>query len=300
MFSEMCDKQNFVENSLFLFSPVSFFPSSFFSLCPFHFIFYMSRISTLPDQALLRLSRHLGLSDMVALRSVPGAKYDEFLQRHPQVWSSQHLLFPTNDPAITDDFIRRTVPTIPRSYDIREMRLVGLPLTWAGFLFIFDHFGHSVDRIYLTASEQTLQDLARHLCIFAGNLALLQHENKIPITFRQYVFTQAECEQTLAHTDYMGQSSLSGMRHLLERWTLDDPPFEHRAELHIECTDHSSSFDQSIHQIYFIAAFLAGRHELRHGTNKRTRDNDDLSLKKQRRRQDNALSPINATSLGCT
>ncbi|KAI8140851.1 hypothetical protein BJV82DRAFT_621381 [Fennellomyces sp. T-0311] len=266
----------------------------------------MSRLSKLPDKVLIRLSYYLGLGDMVALRSAD-AKWNEFLQRHPEVWSSNHLLFPKDDSTITDEFIRRNIPTIPRSYAVREMRLEGLPLTWAGFLYIFDHFGHSVDRIHLAASEATLADLARHLCIFAGNLALLQHENKIPITFRQYAISQTEYENTLAQTNYMGQNNLRGMRRLLESLTLDDPPFEHLAELNIESTDHTSSFDQheNIHQIYFIAAFLAGRHELRHFNNKRTREDDDVSLRKHRRRQDNSLpsSMQNNTpqpSLGCT
>ncbi|KAI9497475.1 hypothetical protein BDB00DRAFT_745574, partial [Zychaea mexicana] len=176
--------------------------------------------------------------DLVTLRSAD-ARLEEFLHGHPEVWTNSHLLFPADDSTITDEFVQRTVPKIPRSYALREMRLVNLPLTWAGLLWIFDHFAHSVDRIYLAAPEATLADLARHLSIFAGNLALLQDENKIPITFRQYAINHAEYEDTLAQTDYMGRSTLRGLRRHLETLRLDDPPFERLAELYVESTDHS-------------------------------------------------------------
>ena len=257
----------------------------------------MSQLTRLPNNVLIRISNYLRLGDLVTLQSAD-ADLEDFLHRHPEVWTT-NLFFPANDMTITDDFIRRHVPKIPRSYALREMRLVNLPLTWAGFLWIFDHFAHSVDRIRVKASEQTLTDLARHLSIFAGNLAVLQHENKIPITFRQYAINHSEYENTLwihqqtedynnristigSHSSHSisnsgrgsnnnnnnNNTTLENLRRYLENLRLDDPPFEQLAELYVECTDQSSSVsvdtheNNPIHQIYFVTSFLSGGHDL--------------------------------------
>ncbi|KAI9255813.1 hypothetical protein BDA99DRAFT_517713 [Phascolomyces articulosus] len=257
----------------------------------------MSRFIRLDDKILKRICIYLRLDDLVTLRSV-NPLLEEFLHKHPDIWTTgNNLCFLPNDATITDDYIRRHIPNIPRSYALREMKLINLPLTWTGFLWIFDHFAHSVDRIHVKASEQTLTDLARHLSIFAGNLAVLQHENKIPITFRQYAINHTQYENTMVQSDYMGRSNLKGLRRYLETLKLDDPPFEQLAELYIECTDPSPSSSSAeddasspssiyphhnennpIYQIYFIASFLAGGHSLSRQSrpnNKRAREEEE-------------------------
>ncbi|KAG2227646.1 hypothetical protein INT45_004687 [Circinella minor] len=270
----------------------------------------MSQLTRLPNNILIRISNYLRLGDLVTLQSAD-ANLEDFLHRYPEVWTT-NLFFPPNDMTITDGFIRHNVPKIPRSYALREIKLVNLPLTWAGFLWVFDHFAHSVDRIHVKASEQTLTDLARHLSIFAGNLAVLQHENKIPITFRQYAINHSEYENTLwihqQTDDYNNRISaiennsrysisnigrdnnnnsttLKNLRRYLETLRLDDPPFEQLAELYVECTDQSPTVsvdtheNNPIHQIYFVTSFLSGGHDFyRHrqlGNNKRSREEEE-------------------------
>ncbi|KAI9318013.1 hypothetical protein BX666DRAFT_2134485 [Dichotomocladium elegans] len=246
-------------------------------------------LTLLPSKVLEDIIFYLNLEDVVELCSVNADLKDRLCQG---VWR-RDLLFPAEDRSVTDDFVKRLVRRIPRSYAVLEMRLVNLPLSWQGLLLLFDHFGHSVERIHLTASAATLAALARHLSVFAANLALLQHENKIPITFREYC------------VDY---TNLVAAGRSLDRWladdiVLDDPPFERLEELTIvtldsplsSALDHadnssggsggSSSNSSNHRQIYSMADFLAGR--------RLSKINNRASASKRRRRlsHDNDLPP---------
>ncbi|ORZ03836.1 hypothetical protein BCR43DRAFT_484067 [Syncephalastrum racemosum] len=224
----------------------------------------MAPFRSLSDAVLLRLMRYLGLHDLLALARV-NTQLRRIVYSEPQVWTGD-LLFPESDVTITDSFIQQFVSRITRSYAVRGLRMIKLPLSWTGYMWIFDHFAHSVDAIQIVASEDTLDQLAHHLSIFAGNLALLQHENKIPITFRQYAIDDREYADTLAATRYMGHDSLQTMtRTLLSEFRLDDPPFERLESFQVSCTEHQdtdASVDHEnpqVHKLYLLASFLAGR-----------------------------------------
>lgn len=252
----------------------------------------MAGITSLPKDVLIRITSFLELKDILTLASV-----NTFLERlvfaNPEIWTS-NLLFPAGDSSITDQFIRKFVPRITRSYNVRELRLVDLPLTWFGILCIFDQFAHSVDTIHLKISDATLSDLVRHLAIFAGNLVLLQRDNKIPITFRQYALDETTYNQNMAAENYFGQQSISGISKVLATLRLDDPPFERLSSLDVSSTDHNrTSFDHEnedhIRQLYLLVSFLAGR-QLDYPSRKRPREHEDITTSiptKQPRRHDN-------------
>lgn len=224
----------------------------------------MASFHSLPGAVLLRLMRYLGLHDLLALARV-NTQLRKIVYSEPQVWTGD-LLFPESDVTITDSFIQQFVSRITRSYAVRGLRMIELPLSWTGYMWIFDHFAHSVGAIQIVASEATLDHLAHHLSIFAGNLALLQHENKIPITFRQYAIDDREYTDTLAATRYMGYGSLQTMTStLLSEFRLDDPPFEQLESFQVSCTDPQdtdASVDHEnpqVRRLYLLASFLAGR-----------------------------------------
>ncbi|KAG0168998.1 hypothetical protein DFQ28_004143 [Apophysomyces sp. BC1034] len=271
----------------------------------------MTTLILLDDSVLIRLANLLELRDIIQLSRV-NMRLQQLVYNSPEVWTS-NLLFPVGDRSITDQFIMYLVPRITRHYGIQALRLVDLPLTWTGYLWIFDQFAHSVDCIDLTADDAALRDLARHLLIFAGNLAMLQNDNKIPITFRQYAVDDREYTEALAATDYLGQRSLRDLHRLLSSLKLDDPPFERLVQFRVSSTDHhppksrrprhphrashnsplqqeqeyDDDEDEHIHQLQMLASFLAGR-TLSH---KRPRE-DDPALFTKHRRHDLTISSI--------
>lgn len=237
-----------------------------FLVPPFSFSFYFfSRLSLLvlmlcrlPENVLNQITAYLGLRELVALGGVNMRLKQLIYSDEGKVWQRNDLLFPAEDNSITDTFIQNLVGDIPRSYAVHEIRLVGLPLSWAGCFRVFDHFAHSVDHIHVSATNATLADLVYHLSVFAGNLAMLQYENKIPITFREYTVCHEEHKLALSESNYLGTHSLAGLNRLLERITLDDPPFERLSKIDVSSTD--ASFDhENIRQIYLLTGFLAGR-----------------------------------------
>ncbi|KAF7723907.1 hypothetical protein EC973_001530 [Apophysomyces ossiformis] len=235
----------------------------------------MAVLTSLDDSVLIRLTFSLDLKDIIQLSRV-NMRLQKLVYNSPEVWTTD-VLFPVGDRSITDQFIRFLVPRITRHYGIHALRLVNLPLTWAGYLWIFDQFAHSVDCIDLTADDNSLRDLARHLLIFAGNLAMLQNDNKIPITFRQYAIDEREYTEALIATDYLGQRSLRDLHRLLSSFTLDDPPFERLVQFRVSSTDHPANHqdkNEHIHELQMLASFLAGR-KLSH---KRSREDEERIL----------------------
>ncbi|KAI7876185.1 hypothetical protein K492DRAFT_172730 [Lichtheimia hyalospora FSU 10163] len=227
----------------------------------------------LPENILNQITTYLGLRELVALGGVNKRLKQIVYSDQGIVWQRNDLLFPAKDNSITDTFIQSLVDDIPRSYAVHKIRLVGLPLSWEGCFRVFDHFAHSVDHIHVSAPNATLADLVYHLSVFAGNLAMLQYENKIPITFREYTVCHEEHKLALTESNYLGTHSLAGLNRLLERITLDDPPFERLAQIDVSSTD--ASFDHEIiRQIYFLTGFLAGR---RPGKRAHQPDEDDES-----------------------
>ncbi|KAI7863950.1 hypothetical protein BDF14DRAFT_1838811 [Spinellus fusiger] len=211
----------------------------------------------LKDSVLVRIASLLGLHDLLHLSCV-NKRLQQLIYNNPKVWTSNHL-FPEADAAITDRFVGRLVPRITRLYGIRSLRLIRLSLSWLGYLCIFDQFAHSVDYIDLVTTRACLTDLIYHLSIFAGNLAMLQHDNRIPITFRQYAMDKDEHEAALAATHYLGQNTWHNLSPFLSSVTLDDPPFERLIQFRVSSTDHADDENDQIRQLHFLTCFLAGK-----------------------------------------
>ncbi|KAI8373173.1 uncharacterized protein BYT42DRAFT_579452 [Radiomyces spectabilis] len=239
-------------------------------------------LTNLPDSILIRLIGLLSFKDILTLGQVDPA-LRTFVFGHPEIWSSE-VLFPPGDKSITDTFIKRTVPQITRHYGIQELRMVDLPLTWQGYFWIFDQFAHSVDTIQIRAPVKVLSELTFHLCIFAGNLAMLQHTNRIPITFRQYAVDPTEHTQALEATNYLGHQSLHKLQTSLPLLTLDDPPFERLSRFDLTSIDDTDNYGSStIQNVYSLASFLAGQ----------SLTSPHVLWPRKRMREDNApLSPV--------
>lgn len=251
----------------------------------------------LPEVIIIRLIYHLGLKDLLALGD-SHSKLRELVYKSPEVWNNGDLLFPVADKSITDKFIQRIIPRITRHYGIMELKMIDLPLTWSGYLMIFDQFAHSVNRIEIKATIDELIKLAHHLSIFAGNLAMLQQNNKIPITFRQYAFDdEEEYSIALADSNYLGQRTLHNLNDQFACMKLDDPPFERLNDFRV-VTNANNSSDESMamRQLELLASFLSGRpisinKQTIPGSpipsaiysNKRTRENDPQTTSKHSR-----------------
>lgn len=214
----------------------------------------------LPDSVIIRLIHYLGLKDLLPLGD-SHSKLRELVYKSPEVWNNGDLLFPIADKSITDKFIQRIIPRITRHYGIMELKMIDLPLTWSGYLMIFDQFAHSVNSIEIKATLDELIKLAHHLSIFAGNLAMLQQNNKIPITFRQYAFDdEEEYSGALADSNYLGQRTLHNLKDQFAYMKLDDPPFERLNDFRV-VTNAKNSSDESMamRQLELLASFLSGR-----------------------------------------
>ncbi|KAG2235139.1 hypothetical protein INT48_006520 [Thamnidium elegans] len=218
-------------------------------------------ILKIPDSIVINLIYYLGLKDILALGD-SHTKLRDLVYKSPEVWNDGNLLFPIGDKSITDKFIQRVIPRITRHYGILELRMIELPLTWSGYLMIFDQFAHSVNRIEIKTNLDELKKLVHHLTIFAGNLAILQQNNKIPITFRQYAFDdEEEYSLALADSNYLGQRTLHNLNDQFACMKLDDPPFERLHDFHIvttACTNASNEVT-TMRQLELLASFLSGR-----------------------------------------
>lgn len=218
-------------------------------------------LSSLPETVIIKIVCYLELKDLLSFGDCSN-KLREIVYKSPEIWTSD-LLFPIGDKTITDKFTQRIIPRITRHYGILDLQMIDLPLTWCGYLMIFDQFAHSVNRIQIKASSQELDRLAHHLSVFAGNLAMLQENNKIPITFRQYALDDEEEYSTaLNDSNYLGQKTLDYMNEYLTRMQLDDPPFERLEEFRvIEIKNDSNNINNTntLRQLEVLASFLSGR-----------------------------------------
>ncbi|RCH93033.1 hypothetical protein CU097_008133 [Rhizopus azygosporus] len=138
----------------------------------------MSRLTSLPDKVIIRVTRYLELRDIIELGKAH-KKLCHCIYAQPSVWTKD-ILFPINDPSITDQFIKQTITKITRNYGILDIRMVNLPLTWFGYFLIFDQFAHSLTSITIQSDHQLFMQLCYHLTRFATDLAILQQDNKIP------------------------------------------------------------------------------------------------------------------------
>ncbi|CAO3642060.1 unnamed protein product [Mucor hiemalis] len=218
-------------------------------------------LSSLPDIIITKIVCYLELKDLLPFGDCSN-KLREIVYKSPEIWTSD-LLFPIGDKSITDKFIQRIIPRITRHYGILDLQMIDLPLTWAGYLMIFDQFAHSVNRIQIKASGEELNKLAHHLSVFAGNLAMLQENNKIPITFRQYALDdEYEYSTALTDSNYLGQRTLDYMNDYLTRIQLDDPPFERLEDFRvivIKNDSNNTNNANTLRQLELLASFLSGR-----------------------------------------
>ncbi|CAO3622677.1 unnamed protein product [Cunninghamella echinulata] len=207
-------------------------------------------------------------------------KLHQVVYNNPKIWS--HILFPIQDTRITDTFIKQLVPQITRHYGIHHLTLIRLPLTWKGYFFIFDQFAHSVDKIQLETNMEVIDDMIYHLCIFTSTLILLQQDNNIPITFRQYCIEPEVYDELLLQHGFLKkkkyeEDKVTFMISLFHQYTLDDPPFERLNEWYTtlnnnnnnnnSSTDHPLSSEEEINnkkmtQLQSIVSFLANNRHL--------------------------------------
>ncbi|KAI8385638.1 hypothetical protein BD560DRAFT_383953 [Blakeslea trispora] len=222
---------------------------------------------SLSDQILTCVTSNLQLKDLLALADCH-SRLRELVYRNPEIWTSD-LLFPIQDPNITDAFIKAIVPRITRHYGILDLKMIGLPLSWRGYLMIFDQFAHSVKYIEIQATSSTLMTLAHHLTMFAANLALLQHNNNIPITFRQYAFDDED-------EFILGDNMLHNLESQFKQMKLDDPPFERleQFKIKLEGEDIPSDLEKRIQTLAFFLSGkpLHGGDKDKNYNNKRMRD----------------------------
>jgi multidrug transporter EmrE-like cation transporter len=215
----------------------------------------MAFLLSLPDKILTQVTLNLELKDLIALGD-SHPRLGSLVFKNPDIWTSD-LLFPAQDTQINDKFIKLVVPRITRHYGILSLKMIDLvALTWTGYMIIFDQFAHSVKHIEIQTTYTALSQLAHHLTVFAGNLALLQYNNKIPITFRQYAFDHEAYASALADASYLGQNTLHSLNDQFAQMKLDDPPFERLQQFHVLGND--GACEPIIRQLNTVAAFLSG------------------------------------------
>ncbi|KAI9299403.1 hypothetical protein BJ944DRAFT_274264 [Cunninghamella echinulata] len=270
-------------------------------------------IHKLDESIFLKIIHYLHLQDVQTIGQTC-KKLHQVVYNNPKIWS--HILFPIQDTRITDTFIKQLVPQITRHYGIHHLTLIRLPLTWKGYFFIFDQFAHSVDKIQLETNMGVIDDMVYHLCVFTATLILLQQDNNIPITFRQYCIEPEVYDELLSQHGFLkkkkhDEDKVTFMISLFHQYTLDDPPFERLNEWYTtlnnsSSTDHPSSSEEEINnkkmtQLQFIVSFLANnRHLITHKSllgQKRVQDHLDSS---SRIKQRLLSSPSTATATATT
>lgn len=219
----------------------------------------MSRLTSLPDKVIIRVTRYLELRDIIELGKAH-KKLCHCIYAQPSVWTKD-ILFPINDPSITDQFIKQTITKITRNYGILDIRMVNLPLTWFGYFLIFDQFAHSLTSITIQSDHQLFMQLCYHLTRFATDLAILQQDNKIPCTFREYALDQPSSKN---------MNKLEPIPTTLHYIKLDDPPFERLAHISIVTTTTTTTTTKTainaepkdqeiIYRLESLFSFLAGQ-----------------------------------------
>ncbi|CAO3646495.1 unnamed protein product [Cunninghamella blakesleeana] len=240
-------------------------------------------IHKLDESIFLRIISYLSLQDVQTIGQTCKKLQDE-VYNNPKIWDQ--LLFPIQDTRITDKYIQQLVPQITRHYGVHHLKLIRLPLTWKGYFFIFDQFGHSIDKIQLETNHQVIVEMVYHLCIFACTLTILQQENNIPITFRQYCLEPEVYYQLLIQHQFLSHHYLNHVnqekneeekkkriikdliQHAMKIKPLDDPPFERLHEWYTTFTPSSFLSEKKeeettlLSQLQSIVSFLANNRHL--------------------------------------
>ncbi|KAI8979741.1 hypothetical protein BDF20DRAFT_871373 [Mycotypha africana] len=181
-------------------------------------------INVIPKSILVHIASYLNLKDVLEFAESHKI-IENIVYESPEIWTT-NMLFPVNDSTITDKFIRQTIPRITRLYGISNLTMFNLPLTWVGYFLVFDQFAHTIKELKIHAGLDTLLELNKHLCTFAGNLLLLQRANQIPISFKNYAFDDEEEYATAVSKSHLLDMGLGSLYEQLEYERLDDPPFE--------------------------------------------------------------------------
>lgn len=218
------------------------------TLYPTLFSFVLSSPMSLPchfqsleKEVLHHLFQYLCLDDRIRLGATCHFFKQSIFDANAQ-WAGQSLLFPPNDNRISDSVATYFMKSIPRSFAVTKLQLVGLPLTDTAILGLLDRFAHALEHIDLILSPLQLSHLCDHLEAFSYNLALLQSQNGIPHLFGEYVNDVHEAKQRVARLLDAKETSTSdeySLARLLSRFglptQLDDPPFERLAIANIRC-----------------------------------------------------------------
>ncbi|CAO0791669.1 unnamed protein product [Mucor circinelloides] len=251
----------------------------------------MSLLS-LPDQILTQVTLNLELKDLLALGN-SHTRLRDLVYKTPEIWTSD-LLFPVADGRITDRFIKCIVPRITRHYGILSLKMIQLPLTWTGYFMIFDQFAHSVKHIQMETSLSNLKQLVHHLGVFAGNLAMLQQSNRIPITFRQYSFDHEEYANELAESHFLGQSTLHNLINQFPHMKLDDPPFERLQVFNVDFKEQDQQEQQRLYrQLESLTCFLSGRTMIDAPIHSPIPTNQMMSTNNKRQREEQPMNSSN-------
>lgn len=205
-------------------------------------------LQSLDKEVLIYLFQFLCLDDRIRLGST-SQFFKQLMFDASAPWDGDSILFPPNDSRITDSVAGYFMKSIPRSFAVTNLQLVGLPLTDTAILGLLDRFAHALEHIELVLSPLQLSHLCDHLEAFSYNLALLQSQNGIPHLFGEYVSDVHEAKQRVARLLDAKETSASdeySLARLLSRFglptQLDDPPFERLAVANIRCLVQDSVF----------------------------------------------------------
>ncbi|GAB5586407.1 hypothetical protein Unana1_01307 [Umbelopsis nana] len=198
-------------------------------------------LQSLEKEVIFYLFQFLGLDDRIRLGTTCHF-FKQFIFDANAPWLGESILFPPNDNRMSDSVATYFMKSIPRSFAVTKLQLVGLPLTDTAILGLLDRFAHALEHIDLILSPLQLSHLCDHLEAFSYNLALLQSQNGIPHLFGEYVNEVHEAKQRVARLLDAKETSASdeySLARLLSRFglptQLDDPPFERLAIANIRC-----------------------------------------------------------------
>ncbi|KAI8581483.1 hypothetical protein K450DRAFT_231504 [Umbelopsis ramanniana AG] len=235
------------------------------------------RLQMLEKEVLHDLLQFLNLDDRIHLGAT-SRFFKQVIFDANAPWSGQSLLFPPNDNRISDSVATYFMKSIPRSFAVTKLQLVGLPLTDTAILGLLDRFAHALEHIELILSPHQLSNLCDHLEAFSYNLALLQSQNGIPHLFGEYANEVHEAKQRVATILEAKETTASdeySLSRLLSRFglptELDDPPFERLAIANIRCQVQDSliksdrvrrsdleSMNMAVTRARSFVAYLAG------------------------------------------
>lgn len=230
---------------------------------------------TLSPETLIQILSYLPLREKVKLSSTC-RQINHLTYSSPNIWAN--ILFPKDDPKITDAVVETLVRKITRCDAVKGLRLDGVAVTEYGIFSLLDHFGHSLEHLELsfhwdasaTLQEQPIARFAQHLEIFGLTMGHHQKFDNMPPTFKQYSNNNSDYfDQThylrdnLLRTD-MDTFSKYFMRHGLPT-LLDDPPLPHLTSVRILSHEPGRSTIDYIKKLRVLIVYLSG-HDLAKGT----------------------------------